>query len=150
MSKTGNSKRLKMRTYTVDENGEVRDSYETYQYVAPIDQYVKQFISPGYAGLKDVSMTMGYELIRRMSFADKGQLVELNAIARKEIAEAVGCSERTVSYQIKILVECGFLRKRQRGIYQVNPFAYGKGTQADIEALRKKYTEEQSEKDGSS
>ena len=85
-----------------------------------------------------------------MSFADKGQLVELNAIARKEIAEAVGCSERTVSYQIKILVECGFLRKRQRGIYQVNPFAYGKGTQADIEALRKKYTEEQSEKDGSS
>ena len=145
MGKVGNSpRRIQSRSYTVDENGEVVHYEETTQFVGSADGYVKIF-EAGWKvrGLEDVSFGLVMEIVSRMTFADSGQIVEINPADKERLALSMGWnSVRQVERMIRKLVDAGVLRKKRRSYYQVNPFMFGRGRQGDIDALRSAYMTE--------
>ena len=145
MGKDGNSpRRIQSRSYTVDENGEVIHFEETTQFIGSADGYVKIFESGWKVrGLEDVSFSLVMEIVSRMTFADAGQIVEINPADKERLARSMGWnSVRQVERMIRKLVDVGMLRKKRRSYYQVNPFMFGKGRQGDIDALRSAYMTE--------
>lgn len=145
MGKTGNSpRRIQSRSYTVDENGEVVHYEETTQFVGSADGYVKIFESGWKVkGLEDVSFGLVMDIVRRMTFADEGQIVEINPADKERMARSMGWSSvRQVERMVRKLVDAGVLRKKRRSYYQVNPFMFGRGRQGDIDALRSAYMTE--------
>lgn len=145
MARAGNSpRRIQSRSYTVDENGEVVHYEETTQFVGSADGYVKIF-EAGWKirGLEDVSFGLVMEIVSRMTFADAGQIVEINPADKERLARSMGWnSVRQVERMMRKLVDAGVLRKKRRSCYQVNPFMFGRGRQGDIDALRSAYMTE--------
>lgn len=131
-------RRLKYRTCVINESGEVVHYEETTQFVTSGDGFIKIFDDSCLHGeLRDVSYSAVMQIIRRMGFANAGQIVSLGPEVKKDIAASLRLgSDRQVERIVKKLVDCGVLRKLQRGVYQVNPFMFGKGKQEDIDALR--------------
>ena len=76
MANTGSSsRRVSVRSYMVDANGALVDFAETTKVVETSDAYIKVF-EEGWtvSGLPDVSYRFVMEIVRRMTFADTGQL----------------------------------------------------------------------------
>lgn len=143
--KSQSPRRIRFQTCTVNENGELVHYEETTQFVAAGDGFVKVYDRARLQdALGDISYGAILQVLRRMNFADSGQLVKLDTDAKKEMAKSMGCtSDRQVERVVKKMVDAGLLRKVQRGLYQVNPFLFGKGKQGDIDALRTSYVKSQ-------
>lgn len=142
MTNTGNSsRRVNVRSYTVDANGALVNFEETTKVVGTSDAYIKIF-EDGWkvSGLQDVSYRFVMEIVGRMTFADAGQLVALSPADKQLLAEKFGKSVRQVERMLLAMVESKILRKVRRGYYQVNPYMFGRGRQSDIDALRTRYT----------
>lgn len=134
-------RRVTHQSCTVNENGELLHYEETTQFVAPGEGFVKIYDgSHLYDGLGDISFMALLQILRRMTFANDGQIVNLGPDVKKTMAASMGVtSTRHVERVVKKMVDCGLLRKIQRGMYQVNPFMFGKGKQGDIDALRTQF-----------
>lgn len=122
--------------------GEVVSSVSVVSHTKPIDLYTKAFngLSP--------SLKMGVDgyllqwIEDNMGFANKGQILLLGAKERTELAKAYGLSDRWVKKQISILVDRSVLKRMKRGLFQVNPFVFGKGSIEEIANLRKQFLKE--------
>ena len=141
MTNNGNSsRRVNVRSYTVDANGALVNFEETTKVVGTSDAYIKVF-EEGWkvSGLQDVSYRFVMEIVGRMTFADTGQLVALSPADKQILAEKFGKSVRQVERMLQAMVASRILRKVRRGHYQVNPYMFGRGRQGDIDALRSRY-----------
>ena len=141
MANTGSSsRRVSVRSYTVDANGALVDFAETTKVVETSDAYIKVFEEGGtVSGLPDVSYRFVMEIVRRMTFADTGQMVTLSPADKQILAEKFGKSVRQVERMLQAMLASGILRKKRRGCYQVNPYMFGRGRQGDIDYLRSRY-----------
>lgn len=122
--------------------GEVVSSYSTITHTKPIDLYTKAFngLSPGLKIGIDGYLLQWIE--DNMGFANKGQQLQFGAKERAELAKEYGMSDRWVKKQISILVDRSILRRLKRGLFQVNPFVFGKGSIEEIAILRKQFLKE--------
>lgn len=63
-----------------------------------------------------------------------------------KMAEELECSKRTIASTLKILREKNFIRKKQDGIWVVNPYTFMKGNDAKRQQIFSEYAEAQSGK----
>jgi len=110
----------------------IRGSFSPY--VMVFDQGMKAL-----ASLKDAPHGLVMAVIHRMSYANNCQRVELPVAVQKEIAAAYGVSDRTLRRLVSSMEQDGILLREGRGVYQVNPFYFGKGSMTSIMWFRKNF-----------
>lgn len=139
---TGKNRGRPQKTTTIlsdPKTGEVLDVSERVQ--SGFSPYVivfkmsKQDMEP----LKDVPFGLMMTLIQRMSYSTTKQRLELPVSVQKEIAAEHGISDRTVRRLVSKMEDAGILLKESRGVYQVNPYYFGKGTMQSIIWFRKNF-----------
>ena len=80
-----------------------------------------------------------YELLKRASYAgdQNGMEVVINSALKRRIAESLGMKNiGSISNAITDLVKGKVLNRMDVGIYQFNPYLFGKGDWQDIARLR--------------
>ena len=86
-------------------------------------------------GLSASLNDMLLEVLHRASYAQDGQIVHLGAYDKEQICKATH-SMRRLEQAITTWVKNRVLIRVARGIYQVNPFIFGRGDWRDIANLR--------------
>jgi len=76
------------------------------------------------------------ELLKYMSYSENGQRITIDPIMKKEICEKVGISLDRLNHSINEFSKKEILIRLCRGVYQVNPHIFGKGTWNNIKKLR--------------
>lgn len=129
-----------VRTYTtVDkETGEVLGQQYVYQETqsAAEPSYWKLYDLPGDVIFGCGTLDFMREVLARTTYANKGQLFVMEPECKSEIAKRLGVGERMVERLMHQLVDAGIVRRIRRGVYQINPYIYGKGSWPSIAALR--------------
>ena len=87
-------------------------------------------------GLSASLNDMLLEVLHRASYAQDGQIVHLGAYDKEQIYKATHKSMRRLEQAITTWVKNRVLIRVARGIYQVNPFIFGRGDWRDIANLR--------------
>jgi hypothetical protein len=77
-----------------------------------------------------------YELIKSVSYANKGQFIIINAGYKRIIASSLGIKLQSVTNAINQLVKKGILIKIESAVFQLNPQYFGKGEWKDISKIR--------------
>ncbi len=79
------------------------------------------------------------EFLRNMSYATSdngGQIIYINASMKKNIAKKLNKSTDRVNQALTEFVKNGIFKRVDTGMYQVNPFLFGRGHWKDIYKLR--------------
>lgn len=82
------------------------------------------------------------EILRRTTYADDvsgGHQVVINRAIKKQIAQSLKCSESKINNAITVFVNKDYLRRLDRGLYEINPNYFGKGDWGNIRKLRANY-----------
>jgi hypothetical protein len=74
-----------------------------------------------------------YLLLKKMNYDNEITIVYAH---KEEISERLSCSIINIDKTLRILCDKGILRRKHRGVYEANPYLFGKGRWEDIEALR--------------
>lgn len=80
-----------------------------------------------------------YAMLRRVSYAgDENPLcVTINKGTKKAICQEVGWKNPvSIDNAIQVLMKGGIIRRVERGIYQFNPYLFGRGNWSDVAKLR--------------
>jgi len=103
--------------------------------------YVKVYLQDVFY-LRNISktyLTVMYALLERVSFAGEsnGMCVTVNKGVKKDICKEIGWNHpNSIDNAIQMLLKGKIIRRIDRGIYQFNPYIFGKGNWADIAKLR--------------
>lgn len=139
----GETRRQVVETYTTleESTGQVLDQSRVVRIATSSteDNYWKVYCVLGCGAIGGIPYGVLDGILRRMGYASAGQVVNLSREVKLEIAESVGGSIRTVERSIRELVDGGILRRQRRGVYQVNPYFFGKGSWAQVNELRGTY-----------
>ena len=76
------------------------------------------------------------EVLKRSTYAEEGQIVYLNKFTNLQISRATGKSVARIKQAIRIWINNNILIRVARGVYQVNPYIFGKGEWKNIANLR--------------
>ena len=76
------------------------------------------------------------EVLKRSTYAEEGQMVYLNTFTKEQVCKATGKSMERMKQAIRIWVKNKILVRVARGVYQVNPYIFGKGEWRNIANLR--------------
>ena len=76
------------------------------------------------------------EVLKRSTYAEEGQMVYLNTFTKEQVCKATGKSLERMKQAIRIWVKNKILVRVARGVYQVNPYIFGKGEWRNIANLR--------------
>lgn len=95
--------------------------------------------------IDNVNMTLLQSICQKMSYAnpnDKygGQTINITKDLKEEWADMLNVSTDMIKRYIRNMVAGGHLIRISRGIYMVNPYLYGKGSDSDINLLRTRVT----------
>lgn len=77
-----------------------------------------------------------YELIKTVSYANKGQFIIVNAGYKRILAENLGIKPQSVTNAINDLVKKEILIRKESGVFLLNPQYFGKGEWKDIAKIR--------------
>ncbi|MED3037194.1 hypothetical protein CBR56_28225 [Bacillus thuringiensis] len=77
-----------------------------------------------------------YELIKSVSYANKGQFIIVNAGYKRILAENLRIKSQSVTNAINHLVKKGILIRKESGVFLLNPQYFGKGEWKDISKIR--------------
>ncbi|MHB0803751.1 replication/maintenance protein RepL [Bacillus thuringiensis] len=77
-----------------------------------------------------------YELIKTVSYANKGQFIIVNAGYKRILAENLGIKPQSVTNAINDLVKKDILIRKESGVFLLNPQYFGKGEWKDIAKIR--------------
>lgn len=128
-----------------DENGELKEKRESKTYTLDEEPpYVKLYLD---TILFLRSLPKGYNpillaFLKRMTYAEQGQVIYFNACMKKDIAKELGVSLSYINNAItgfvkgKIMFRIG--EGKQTGTYQFNAHLFGKGKWEKIEEIRAK------------
>ena len=83
--------------------------------------------------------TLLFALAGFMPYADSDSVlgVTITPMVKKELVERFGLSAATIKRNLTILLEKDFIRRVCRGVYEVNPYLYAKGTSPAVLRLQK-------------
>lgn len=87
-------------------------------------------------GLTSSLNDMLVEILKRSTYAEEGQMVYLNSFTKEQVCKATGKGMERMKQAIRIWVDNKILLRVARGVYQVNPFIFGKGEWRNIANLR--------------
>lgn len=79
------------------------------------------------------------ELLKRTTYADEAEphQIVVNLSVKKRIAEKLGYKNtKTIDNAITEFVRAQYIKRIDRGLYQINPYFFGKGSWKDIKKLR--------------
>ena len=137
-------KKIKMSTETTIKNDDGKTLYsrsnQTFSYgqePAFIKLYLQDVLY--LADLPRGHENLLYELLRRTTYAgtEDGMQVTLSAGAKRLIAQKLGIkSTHTIDNILSDLVKGNILTRIEMGVYQLNPYLFGKGEWQDIQELR--------------
>jgi hypothetical protein len=119
-----------------NETGEI--SKEIKHQVAFVERepdYVKLYISDIFR-LTDVpksSNDIMLAMIKRMTYNND---IALFAPVKREIAKELGLKEVTISKAIELFVKKSIILRKDRGLYIINPYFFGRGKWEDIKKIR--------------
>lgn len=128
----------------VDEKGEVilkEKEVSTKKIISSEPQYIKLYLEDILV-LSDLSKTFSpllSALLKRATNANKkrGLCVSMTAFDREEILLEINWKKMQSLYNaMGTLCKRGILKKLGTGVYQFNPYFFGKGTWKDIENIR--------------
>ncbi|MGE4353541.1 MAG: replication/maintenance protein RepL [Oscillospiraceae bacterium] len=141
MSDDGGKKVIEKYTTVDDSTGLITGSHTVYKEIrsGTEDPYWKCYDWHVFKGLGDVSFGMLNAVMRRMAYANKDQILFMDIGIKREIAAELNMSLSTVEREIKLLTKCRAIVKRQRSVYMVNPYMFGKGSWASVMKLREKF-----------
>lgn len=123
----------------------IHDSKYTVTAINNEDDYIKvyRYLNTVFAfkGINQSYIPVLMEISNYMTYADKGQEVNLTKYYKDKIAAAVGISGKRVNDIITGLKQADVLRSipGARGVYAVNPFIIGRGKWSDIKELRARF-----------
>jgi hypothetical protein len=119
-----------------DLNGEVIEEIKNQvAYVEREPDYVKLYISD-ILRLQDIPKSGNdilLAIIKRMTYNND---IALFAPVKREIASDLGIKEITVSKAIELFTNKSILLRKDRGLYLINPFFFGRGKWDDIRKVR--------------
>lgn len=126
-------------TKTVSADGEKLEEIKaiTFNYGKEPD-YIKVYLD-NIMFLAEISGWIGkimYELIKSVSYADKGQFLIVNAGYKRILAENLGIKPQSVTNAINQLAKKGILIRKESGVFLLNPQYFGKGDWKDISKIR--------------
>lgn len=84
------------------------------------------------SGLNDMLV----EVLKRTSYAEDGQIVHLDKYTKSEICRICQKSLERFKQAIKIWLDNKILIRIARGVYQINPYIFGKGEWRNVANLR--------------
>lgn len=119
-----------------NETGEI--SKEVKHQIAFVERepdYVKLYISDIFR-LTDVpksSNDIMLAMLRRMTYNND---IALFAPVKREIAKELGLKEVTISKAIELFVKKSIILRKDRGLYIINPYFFGRGKWEDIKKVR--------------
>ncbi len=90
-------------------------------------------------GLSSSLNEMLIEVLKRCTYAEKGQIVHLDKYTKEQVCKASGKSMERMKQAIKTWQKNNILKRVSRGVYEINPFIFGKGEWRDIAHLQAKF-----------
>lgn len=136
-----NVKRILREDTTIDnQTGEVLQRRTTAQFTKE-PAFVKLYFDCLGVYIKNDGLSaslndMLLEVLKRASYAQDGQIVHLGAYDKEQVCKATHKSMRRMEQAITTWVKNRILIRISRGIYQVNPYIFGRGDWRDIANLR--------------
>ena len=86
--------------------------------------------------LKDIPQWVSgvlYSLLKQMNYQNE---IVLNSTIKKRIAADLGIVTKTIDNALVTFVKKGILSRQDTGVYQANPYLFGKGEWANIRKIR--------------
>jgi predicted transcriptional regulator len=120
----------------VNEDGEVlREQKTTTSYVDNEPDYVKMYFKD-ILKMKDIQKAGNEVLFSILKRIDYSNEIFLFAPVKRKIAEELNLKEVTVSKAIEELCKKEIIIRKERGVYVVNPFYFGRGKWENIKKIR--------------
>jgi len=88
------------------------------------------------AELPGFSSPILFELLKFMTYSEEGQMIFINPFVKEKICKKLKTKDGTIKNSLTELCKKRILFRVRRGIYQVNPHIFGKGTWNNIKKLR--------------
>lgn len=104
-------------------------------YVEREPDYVKLYINDIFR-LTDIpksSNDIMLSVLKRMTYNND---IALFAPVKREIANELGLKEITISKAIELFVKKSIILRKDRGLYVINPYFFGRGKWEDIKKIR--------------
>ena len=103
--------------------------------------YVKLYLRTigDFKDMPSTAMRVFYELVKRMDYADKEQLVYLNPTLRQRIMDDCHVKRAAYDKAMRILREKGLIKRVANNTFAINPDYVGRGAWRDISVLRAKF-----------
>lgn len=77
-----------------------------------------------------------YALLKEATYADKGLRIYLPTGLKKELIAAVGTTKAAFDNALSKLCKGQIIRRVSTGVYELNPFFFGRGEWKDIDRIR--------------
>jgi hypothetical protein len=135
----GDTKRISQEITSQSVNNEtgeiIKEVKHQVAYVEREPDYVKLYISDIFR-LTDVpksSNDIMLAMLKRMTYNND---IALFAPVKREIAKELGLKEVTISKAIELFVKKSIFLRKDRGLYIINPYFFGRGKWEDIRKIR--------------
>jgi hypothetical protein len=118
------------------ETGEVTEEKKhQISYVEREPDYVKLYISDilRLTNIPKGSNDIMLSILRRMTYNND---IALFAPVKREIASELGLKEITISKAIELFAKKSIILRKDRGLYIINPYFFGRGKWEDIKKVR--------------
>lgn len=128
-------------TGTLDENGLKKVEFNSTQNWGEEPPYIKVYFED-ILYLRNISkkyFSVMYALLKRVSYAgdECPMCVVINKGVKKAICEEIGWKNPvSIDNAIQVLMKGGIIRRIERGMYQFNPFLFGRGHWSEVAKLR--------------
>lgn len=123
-------------TQIVDEDGIVKHEVKSLNVIVEKEpDYVKLYVRD-ILRLNDIPKSGNevlFAILKRMNYSND---IILISYVKKEIAEELGIREITLRKSIELFVEKSILLRKDRSIYIINPFFFGRGKWDEIKKIR--------------
>ena len=123
-------------TQKVNESGEVTEQLKTTSFLVEKEpDYIKLYIKDvlRLTDIPNSSNAILFSVLKRMTYDSE---IALFAPVKKRIAAELNLSEPTVSKAIELFAKKSILLRKDRGLYVVNPFFFGRGKWEEIRQIR--------------
>jgi len=124
------------RTYNNAETGEIVSDESTVVSRQPSTPDFTMVFSRDLGYLKNITSGASKLLFGLIQIVDRNNELTLNKARKKQIAQNTGLKESGIDVLLKQLKDKDVIISLDRGIYQLNPYLFGKGSWKNIRKMR--------------
>jgi hypothetical protein len=126
-------------TKVVDMNGEITEETTSVSFnYGKEPDYIKVYLDNivVLAEIQGWISKVLYELIKGVTYANKGQFIIINSGYKRIVAENLGIKQQSVTNAVNQLSKKNILIKKETGVFLLNPQFFGRGEWKDISKIR--------------